>query len=324
MALPDFLVIGAPKAGSTALHAALAQHPQLYLSRIKEPKYFLCDDTPPPQHGGPGDAHSGREWVWQRLEYEALFDIAPAGVLKGESTPFYLSDFAAQQRIRRTIPDVKLIAVLRDPIDRAYSNWTHLWSDGLEPIGDFMEACAVEDDRIAAGWAPFWRYKSLGLYGAQLRKLYGIFPRRQVHLLRYKELVDTPQATLNRIFAFLGVDENVISEVPSENVSTYVAPTLINRLLQGFMRGGAAVGRFFPPQVWRKAALPLLWALKREERNRPELREEDRERLIEFFVDDIELLEELTGESYREWLSYRTGGTYSVHKSCAPSGLAAS
>ena len=78
MALPDFFVIGAPKAGTTAVHTALARHPQLFLSAIKEPKFFLCDG-PPPQEGGPGDAHSYREWVWRRHDYERLFDAAPPG-----------------------------------------------------------------------------------------------------------------------------------------------------------------------------------------------------------------------------------------------------
>jgi hypothetical protein len=89
--LTDFLIIGAPKAGITALHAALAGHPELYLSRVKEPKYYMCGDSPPPSYMGPGDAHSNREWVWQRARYQALFAEAPPDALCGESTPFYLS-----------------------------------------------------------------------------------------------------------------------------------------------------------------------------------------------------------------------------------------
>ena len=64
--LPDFLLVGAPKAGTTALHGALAEHPDLFLSGVKEPKYYLCGDSPPPAYRGPGDAHSNREWIWQR------------------------------------------------------------------------------------------------------------------------------------------------------------------------------------------------------------------------------------------------------------------
>ena len=159
--MPDFLVIGGPKAGTTALHAALAGHPGLYLSAIKEPKFFLSDG-PPPARGGPGDALTYREHVWRREDYEALFDPAPPGTLRGESTPLYLYDRAAIRRISQAIPGAKLIVIVRDPVERAHSNWTHLWSAGLEPVGDFVRACAEEERRIAAGWASFWHYTGLG------------------------------------------------------------------------------------------------------------------------------------------------------------------
>ena len=81
--MPDFLVIGAPKAGTTALHVALSGHPGLYMSAIKEPKFFLTDGPPPIKGGGPGDALTYREHVWRRADYEALFDPAPSGTLKG-------------------------------------------------------------------------------------------------------------------------------------------------------------------------------------------------------------------------------------------------
>src|SRR5919198_2327820 len=99
--VPDFLIIGAPKAGSTALHDALAGHPQLFASPVKEPKYFLTGGTRPPraEHRGPGDAHSAREWIWRRDRYEQLFDAAPPDTLRFESTPFYLWQRASHARI---------------------------------------------------------------------------------------------------------------------------------------------------------------------------------------------------------------------------------
>ena len=119
-----------------------------------------------------------REHVWRRADYEALFAAATAGQLRGESTPFYLYDRAAQRRIRELIPDAKMIAILRDPVERAHSNWAHLWSAGLDPIGDFVQACADEDRRVAAGWADFWHYTRLGRYGEQLEHLYRTVPPR--------------------------------------------------------------------------------------------------------------------------------------------------
>src|ERR1700727_857763 len=107
MSLPDFFVAGAPKAGKTALHSALAGHPSLYMSAVKDPKFFLADG-PPPTSGGPGDVRTYREHVWRRDDYESLFDPAPAGTLRGESTPLYLYDRDAMARIRAAIPDAKL------------------------------------------------------------------------------------------------------------------------------------------------------------------------------------------------------------------------
>src|SRR4051794_36421610 len=123
MALPDFLLLGAPKAGTTALHVALARHPQLCLSHVKEPKFFLTDG-PPPAEGGPGDAKTYSEYVWRPEDYEALWDHARPAQLRGESTTLYLLHPEAHQRIFKLLPEVKLIAVLRDPIDRAHSNWS--------------------------------------------------------------------------------------------------------------------------------------------------------------------------------------------------------
>jgi hypothetical protein len=324
MPLPHFFLIGAPKAGTTALHSALATHPQLSMSRVKEPKFFLGDGTgPPPRPTGPGDAHSAQEHVWRREDYEALWADRPSA-LRGESTPFYLSDPAALDRMAAAVPDARLVAVLRHPVDRAYSNWAHLWADGLEPLPEFLAACADEDRRAAEGWAPFWRYLSLGRYGQQLAAVLDRFPRDQVHVLRYRDLVDAPTAALNGICAFLGVDPGAVVDVPSENVSTYVPPSTTTRVLQAAVRSGASLGQFLPPQVWRRASAPLLSALQRSGGHRPELSATDRARLLAGFDDDIALLERLTGQSFADWRVQSAEGTYSVRRSWAPSGRVAS
>ena len=319
MALPDFLIIGAPKAGSTALHEALVPHPQLFLSTVKEPKFFLCDGKPPRQTG-PGDAHSAKEWVWSRTRYEALFDAAPSHTLKGESTPFYLWDGDAHSRMRRLIPEAKLIAVLRDPVDRAYSNWTHLWSDGLEPEEDFLTACDLEDERAAAGWAPFWRYLGLGRYGEQLEHLWSVFPREQVHLLRYRQLIDEPRRALDQICRFLGIEAGLLDGAAPSNVSTWVEPTATNRVLQRAVRAGARFGSHGHPAVWRQLSRPLLATLRRTRGQRPRLDPAIRLTLVSRMRDDMELLERLTGDAYPDWLSGEERGTYSVRSSWAPSG----
>src|SRR4051794_22152890 len=291
MAFPDFFLVGAPKAGTSALHAALVQHPQLYLSHPKEPKFFLCDGAPPDPAGqrGPGDAHSAQEWIWRRDRYEALFDGAPAGARRGESTPFYLYDTAAHRRIAQRVPEARLVAIVRDPVDRAYSNWMHLWSDGLEPVADFGAAWDLEDERVAAGWAPFWHYRRLGLYGEQLAHLAAVFDRSQIHVLRYRELVDDPRAALASICRFLEVEPLPLEPPPPENVKPFVPGGPANQALARAVRFGARAGSRVPPEVWRQASRPMLAALHAGGSTRPRLDPELRRRLASTFREDIAL-----------------------------------
>ncbi|MCW2538086.1 MAG: Sulfotransferase [Modestobacter sp.] len=301
--LPQFVIAGAPKAGTTALHAALATHPALYLSPVKEPKYYLTDGRPPPRsgHRGPGDAHSAREWVWRRAQYRALFAGAPAGTVRGESTPFYLHDRAAHARLAADVPDVKVVVVVRDPVDRAYSNWVHLRADGLEPEPDFAVAVRLERQRVAAGWAPFWHYRGLGRYGEQLRDLYRHVPREQVLVFRYRQLVDDPRQTLDRVADFLGVPTGVAHTVAAENVKPFVPDTARYRVLSRLTRAGAVLGAYVPPQVWRQAGRPLIAALHAGRAPRPALPVEVRRELLAPLLPDIALLEELTAESFADW-----------------------
>jgi hypothetical protein len=309
--LPDFLLMGAPKAGTTALHAALAQHPELFLSGVKEPKYYLCGDSPPPAYRGPGDAHSNREWIWQRQRYLDLFAEAGDDQLAGESTPFYLYHRDARRRIAGDLPRARLVAVLRDPVDRAYSNWMHLWADGLEPCADVVEACNLEARRVDEGWAPFWHYRGLGMYGRQLADLFEHFPAEQVLVLRYRSLGDDPRTALNRVCRFLGVSEDVVTEIPKGNSKPFVNPSARTRVLGPVVRAGAAAGQFLPPRAWRVASRPLVGQLhQRGNPERPRLTAEQGEILRTPFLQDIDLLEELTGESYDDWRSHREGGTF--------------
>ena len=305
MTLPDFLVIGAPKSGTTALHVALAGHPELFMSPVKEPKFFLTDGPPPRRGGGPGDVQTYREHIWRRDDYEALFAAAPPGTLRGESTPFYLYDHRAQQQIRAQIPGARMIAVLRDPVERAHSNWTHLWSAGLDPVGDFPAACAAEDRRIAAGWAPFWHYTHLGRYGEQLERLFRLFPREQVLILRYRDLVGSPALALDAICAFLGVRPGIISQVPRENVTAHPEGSPGHRAVSLVLRGAATAGRHLPGTTGTALTQPLERFLQRSTRPRQPLTWEQRQRVLGYVEDDFQLLEQLTEMDFGDWVQPR-------------------
>ena len=303
MPLPDFLIAGVPKAGTTALHAALVRHPDLFLSSPKEPKFFLTAGRPPAT-GGPGDVQTYQEHVWRRKDYEALFDAAPPGAVRGEATPFYLYDLDAHDRIRNLLPDAKLILLLRDPVDRAHSNWTHLWNAGLEPEADFLTACAAEPERIEAGWADFWHYTALGQYGHQVQNLFKVFGREQVLLLRYRELKDAPAATLDRVCSFLGVRQGILTAIPKENVNRHVVEdNTVNRVLRALLRTGGQFGHHFPVPLRLAARGPILTVLHRKTGPRPVTTPQERAALLPRFTDDIALLQEVTGERYDDWLS---------------------
>jgi hypothetical protein len=279
------------------------------MSPIKEPKFFLTDG-PPPARGGPGDALTYREHVWRREDYEALFEAAPAGTLCGESTPLYLYDRAAMARIRSTLPDARLIVIVRDPVERAHSNWTHLWSAGLEPVGDFVRACAEEERRIAAGWASFWHYVGLGRYGEQLEHLFTLFPREQVLVLRYRKLVDEPARTLDQICGFLGVKQGVLTDIPRQNVTSHPEPTLGHRAVSLAQRAASAVGTRVPGLTAATLTGPLERFLQRHARERQALGWEQRQELLPRFEADIKLLEQVLGEEFGDWLAprERSGG----------------
>jgi len=274
------------------------------MSPVKEPKFFLTDG-PPPAEGGPGDAKTYREHVWRRADYEHLFAGAPRGSRKGESTPFYLFSRPALRRIRVLIPDARLIIVLRDPVERAHSNWTHMWSSGLDPCDDFLRACEREEERIAAGWADFWRYTELGRYGEQMRYLYSVFPREQVRIFRYGRLVDDPVGTLDQVCEFLDARTGFLTDVPRENVTAHPHPSLRHRVVAIGRRASAAVSTLLPSHLGTGLTDHLEHLLQADAAPRRPLTCQQREVLIGRFESDIGLLEEVTGEDFSDWLEPR-------------------
>ncbi len=196
MRLPDFIIGGAPRSGTTWLYWLLDRHPDVYMARpvTPEPKFFLVDR------------------VYEKgLAYYAETWFAPAGPgrLAGEKSTDYLESAAAAERIVRDVPRVKLIFVLRNPIDRAYSNFLWTRMNGLE-TADFATALRLEEQRErelpeSLKFARPFSYFSRGLYADLLAPYFSRFPREQMLILKFDDLVADPAATAERLHRFLGL-----------------------------------------------------------------------------------------------------------------------
>jgi hypothetical protein len=194
----DFVIGGTMKGGTSALHAFLDQHPEIRMALGKEVHFFDTDE-----HYRAG----------VRPDYDLYlrhFAPAPRTRLLGDATPIYLYWEPAPARVMAYNPRMKWVLLLRQPVERAYSHWNMLRQNGQEPLA-FADALAQESSRRAglSGQCRVFSYLDRGYYARQLRRLFGEVPRRQVLVLRSEELRRDHDATLRRIFAFLGVDAGV-------------------------------------------------------------------------------------------------------------------
>ncbi len=186
--LPNFLIIGSQKAGTTSLYNVLRQHPQIYMPETKEINFFF------------------RSEVWQRgvEHYQGYFENVPETVKAwGEASPGYICHPAAPERIEGIMPEVRLILVVRNPIERAYSQY---W-DNRRHLSEPRHFAEVVDLYLSDYYLPgALGYFSRGTYMRYIRKYLGFFQPEQLLALVFEDLVHDPAGFYRQIFEFLGVD----------------------------------------------------------------------------------------------------------------------
>jgi hypothetical protein len=208
--LPDFLVLGGQRCGSTSLYDMLCGHPDVAPASHKEPHFF-------------DNNHLRGEQFYRRLfplqlQMRARERRQGRRAVTGEATTYYLAHPAVPARVRALLPDVRLIAILRDPVDRAYSHYQLSVREGREPLS-FEEALAAEPDRLAGeherliadpsyrGVAHrFFSYRSRGRYIDQLERWWAEFPREQLLVLRSEDMFEDPRIVYDQLVTFLGLD----------------------------------------------------------------------------------------------------------------------
>jgi len=300
MTLPNFLIIGAAKSGTTAIYTYLRQHPDIFMSPRKELRYF---SNIPGKKGDPppGYVHQG---VSTLSEYKSYFDQVTYESVIGESSPMYLYTPGTAERISKVVPNVKMLAILRNPIDRAYSAYTHALREWKEPATSFQEALELENTRIKSGWGMLWHYLRAGFYYEQLSRFYNIFDPQQICVVLYDDLQSDPTALLRHIFNFLRVDSSFTPDISYRpNVSGFPKSKLIHELMrrlfleENFFKHTSRI--FIPKRIRKKAMIKL------RERNleKRELSSEMRSSLQDVFRSDIKKLQVLIERDLSHWLA---------------------
>lgn len=294
MILPNFLVIGAYKSGTTSLHNYLKQHPDIFIPDVKEPNYFAFLDAK-----NPTENPAYKKSIKTSKDYMQLFNEAGSKKAIGEISPEYMSSSGSAARaINSRLPDVKLIAILRNPVERAYSDYLMYFQKGFDKEPNFMEALRKQGERMNRG-DPTGFYISTGFYGKQLAPYYELFPRQQLKIVLFEDLVSTPYLLLQELFSFLGVDP------------TYSRLNLVKHNFSGIPRNAFAKFIFSKKKYINTALEPAFFSgirniLRRHKEGlfyKPTMPIEAKGKLQKIYKDDVRQLETLIKRDLSHWIN---------------------
>jgi len=295
---PDFLVIGAARAGTTALYSYLKQHPSIFMPTAKEPNFFAFEGQDLDCKGPGADYINNSRNTLEA--YGALFADAPEGALLGEASPLYLFAEQAPRRIHHHIPDVPMVAILRNPIEQAYSHFMYATKQRIEPLESFTEALHQEEARLADGWQPLFGYSSFPRYATQLQRFYDLFPKEQILIRTYEDFQTAPQEVLHDIFAHIGADTAFVPDM-SHRPNAGGVPK--NRLFQDFLMKPNPITRAIGLVVPQEARLKIRDQLARLNlKGDTEMPKEARIILIERLAAEIHAVQRLIGRDLSHWL----------------------
>ena len=303
--LPDFLIIGAARSGTTSLFYYLRQHPDLFMPQPKEPGYFAfagLHDLHP--HTRVGDIW--RMHVTDLASYASLFARAPQSALLGEATPEYmlLADETIRN-IRSTYEDraarVRFIAIVRNPVDRIWSHYWVMIRNGYEDL-PFAEAVSPRTiaSRLSAGWHPTYDYVGYGMYGRQLTQYMDAFGRGSLKVVLFDDLQRDAIGTCASLFQFLGVDSAFTPDV-SERHNPSAAPRF-DGLDRWLFRDEHLVKRVARRTLGNERLERIRAVLIHLNSQKVEMRAEDRRNLVGVYEDDVRLLSRHIDRDLSHWL----------------------
>ncbi len=311
MKFPDFFVIGAAKAGTTTIYEWLFRHPQLYLSPIKEPNFFSTDINPENfssiyKKNNPINLEkyfSQRPlkkihlaFVRDEKLYQRLFKEINTEKHAGECSTSYLYSFEAARNIYSFNPEAKIIAILRQPAERAFSHYLMALKYGYV-TAPFLQAFESDRKTTPKGWGISQLFYELGQYGTQLERYYQVFKPEQIKIILFEDIKDNPEKAFKEICRHLNVDESIKIplDIPYNPARLPLSPLLMrlgkSRVLQGLFN-------IFPEQWYDK--LKRILSYSPQEKN-IRLKKEEKKYITGLYVEEIKKVEKLTGLNLSHW-----------------------
>ena len=295
---PDFFIVGAPKAGTTALHRYLSAHPQVFMPSVKEPHFFNTD-------------LQGYYYVRDHDAYLRLFSEAlPHHERLGEASVWYLYSREAARNIAATTPHARLVVMLRQPVEMFLSLHNQLLSNQIEDEPDAERAWRLQAERAAGGSIPrlcedpkLLLYQETCRLGQQVERLLAHFPRAQIHTALFDELETDPRGVYEGVLAFLSLASDGRNAFP--RVHAAHRPRW-SRLAELHRRGDRAL-RTGPARWLRPLLAPLrpatrwLGRANLETTEKSPIRDAFRQELLEAFAPDIDRLAAVTGHDLSGW-----------------------
>jgi hypothetical protein len=296
---PNFFIVGAAKSGTTSLYHYLSQHPDVYMSPNKEPHWFSRIPDVPGRGSHP---------VVSEEEYLRLFKGRTSESAVGEASPSYLWDESAPHRIKDAVPQAKIIAILRNPVERAYSHYMMDVRAGKQELS-FAKALERDQQAEVKGWGVSDQYIDLGFYAAQVHHYLETFGSARVKVFLYEDLIRDPRALLRSAFGFLDVKPGYAEEIRTDvHYNKYSVPK--NRLAKNFLSSRLFRSRL--SRALRAKVIPnhqvraqLRQSLLFREGARSTMDAGSRRFLMDLYRTDIQRLQYILNRDLSHWLRAR-------------------
>lgn len=293
--IPNFLIVGAAKSGTTTINYYLDKHEEVFMTEPKEPKFFSYKYS---KYTGPGDSSFTEKRAVKSLEnYYNLFSNSNGKKCIGEASVdnlFYCSKVIPD--IKKELNDPKIVIFLRHPVDRAVSAYSHLIRDGREELS-FNEALEKEEERLQEGYEFIWGYKEGGLYYKQVKEYLDNFSKVKVYL--FDDLISDPQNILDDLTSFLGISKTSVIEDLKLNISGKPK----NKLLNMFVSRDTSIRRVLTKIVGKDTAIKIKNLIQKRNLNKIVIPEAQKKDLAVFFKEDTLKLQELLQRDLSSWIN---------------------